>query len=250
MSLQLVIAQGSGPSGNVLSALLRERGVPLHSGSNWSQPPKARVSWGSHLELGGTTTLNARVRGDKLAELKAFAQCGVPCPVVKEELTEADFAERPLWLARKLAHKGGTDLRPVTQPDEAAWRKTAGWAYFTAREPIKREIRTWVFRGKHLATYEKKMLRPEEYTGLGRNHKYGFGFSRLLDDCETAVTSHAVCDQALTALGLDFGAVDVIQRPDNSLCVLEVNTAPGIENERRISGQRLADCIAQWYRSL
>jgi hypothetical protein len=249
VTLRLTIANGSAPSGAIMAKLLADRGVPAPA-SHRDEGVKAYVSWGAPVWRAPAPLLNARPERSKLEELKLLTAGGVAVPAMKEALEEADFTTSALWYARKLLHKGGTDLRAVTQPDEAEWRKAAGWAYFTARVPIKRELRCWVFRGKLLGCYEKAMRRPEEYTGLGRNHKYGFVFSRLQDGCETSEAATATTDQALTALGLDFGAADLIQKPDGSLVCLEVNTAPGIENERRLSANKLADCIAEWYRGL
>lgn len=250
MTLRLVIGAGCGPSGAILQGLLAARNVPTPS--RWGDVT-AMLSWGSPnitTQEASVPCLNQRPERTKLEELTLLASGGVPIPTMKVDLADADFEACPLWYARKLQHKGGTDLRAVTQADEAGWRKAAGWAYFTARVPIKRELRCWAFRGKLLGVYEKAMRRPEEYTGLGRNHKYGFVFSRLQDTCETAEAALDVTDNALTALGLDFGAADLIQKPDGSLVCLEVNTAPGIENERRLSAIKLADCIAEWYRAI
>jgi glutathione synthase/RimK-type ligase-like ATP-grasp enzyme len=48
---------------------------------------------------------------------------------------------------------------------------------------------------------------------------------------------------AVTALGLDFGAVDLAQRPDGTLFVLEVNRAPGVEAGTAVA---YAQAIQRW----
>ncbi len=104
-----------------------------------------------------------------------------------------------------------------------------------------------MFRGRQLGTYEKRMVHPEQFVRAGRNHDNGFSFDRVRGG---VVGATQVADAALTALGLDFGAADVLETPSGEFVVLEVNTAPGIEHERRQCAINLADSIARWYRSL
>lgn len=63
---------------------------------------------------------------------------------------------------------------------------------------------------------------------LIRNHANGFVFCR--DNIIEPSDLRDVAIQAVTALGLDFGAVDVIWNEHYNKCyALEVNTAPGLE---------------------
>lgn len=240
--LNIAAASGSGPSSAVLATLLRAKGIPLGS-----HDATATVSWGLP-GLTGANVLNARRPMDKLTELTTLKAGGVPCPEIRTaRLTNEDLTLAPVWYGRKPSHRGGTDIAVVTQADESEWRLRAGWTYFTSRIPIQRELRVWMFRGRQLGTYEKRMVRPEQFLRPGRNHDNGFSFDRVRGGVPGATE---VADAALTALGLDFGAADILETPDGRFVVLEVNTAPGIEHERRQCAINLADAIARWYNSL
>lgn len=245
MTLNLCIASGSRPSGTIMGQLLRDRGVLGLPG------PVALVSWGIPLVV-KDRNLNARQPTDKLAELAAFKTGGLP--TVEFTSDPAAVHGSGAWYARKCDHHGGSDIVPVWGPDEASWRAAAGWDYFTKRLDVEREYRVWVFRGRLLGIYEKEMKYPERFKSVGRNYKNGFAFNLARNlNAATAEHLHELCDWALTCLGLDFGAADIVKVRDefeDEYRVLEVNTAPGIESPQRRAPNLLADCIAQWYRGL
>jgi glutathione synthase/RimK-type ligase-like ATP-grasp enzyme len=94
------------------------------------------------------------------------------------------------------------------------------------------EYRIHMWRGRVIHQSEKRMMgrerRPESFEARIRNHDYGWVF------CHDDVNPHAqVIEQsrlACEALGLDFGAVDVVWNEHyQRATVLEVNTAPGLE---------------------
>lgn len=98
--------------------------------------------------------------------------------------------------------------------------------------PKRNEYRVHVAFGEVIAV-QRKALREgvEEPNWKVRNHANGFIFARN----EGTVPPDGVVEESLKAveaLGLDFGAVDVIynERQDKAF-VLEVNTAPGLEGE-------------------
>jgi hypothetical protein len=193
----------------------------------------------------------------KYQELEALQVDGVPVPDFKRELVEADFADGP-WLARRTDHKGGVDIRPVLQYEEAAWRRAAGWDFFTKYLNVKREFRAWVFRDKYLGTYEKVMVRPQDYQRYGRGNKQGFAFQLLPRD-QVPQAWRDTAKKAVAAVGLDFGAVDMVSYAPPSrggastqeqLAVLEVNSAPGAASGTRQCIRLLAGHIAEWYRGL
>ena len=60
-----------------------------------------------------------------------------------------------------------------------------------------------------------------------RNHGNGFVFARNEVEAPDEVTD--VATRAVGAMGLDFGAADVVYTRDRKAFVLEINTAPGLE---------------------
>lgn len=105
-----------------------------------------------------------------------------------------------------------------------------------------REFRVHVFDGSVIDTQQKiKDPTKEVVTWKVRSHSNGFIFAR------NSVQPNPVRDQlaldAVEALNLDFGAVDIIEDKKGNFYVLEVNTAPGL------TGQTLTNyvqAIKQW----
>ena len=95
----------------------------------------------------------------------------------------------------------------------------------------KREFRVHCFeRGGAISAHvhEKKGRRGVEKNYQIRNHDNGFVYIRDVEDAPEDVVRQAY--QAFVALGLDFGAVDVIYNEhEDKAYVLECNTAPGMD---------------------
>ena len=98
--------------------------------------------------------------------------------------------------------------------------------------PKKREFRVHTFNGNFYVTEKKRMAverRPENFNKYIRNHSNGWVFCREMEPVPEAVLLQA--EAAVNALNLVFGAVDVGWHPEHGVCVYEVNTAPGCDNE-------------------
>lgn len=101
---------------------------------------------------------------------------------------------------------------------------------YTKWARIDKEYRIHVFRGEVIDKQRKarkKEVPDEDVNWKIRNLAGGFIFAR--GDCnpENGVEQAAV--KAVKALGLDFGAVDVIYTKMGEVKVLEINTACGLE---------------------
>lgn len=116
---------------------------------------------------------------------------------------------------------------------------------YTIYVPKKEEYRVHVFDGEVIHSSRKarkKEIPDEEVNWKIRNHNNGFIFQHenfeLPADCAVQALN------AIEAIGLDFGAVDVIwnDRLGQSF-VLEVNTAPGIEG---ITLNKYVEAIEKW----
>lgn len=240
MSIHLVVADHSQKTGQILAGIIRDNGVSVvGTGGN------AVVSYGVKLGSLSVPTLNANAgMSSKYNQLLSISKSGVATPKIYSEGSNYKF---PL-LARKYSHRAGKDIMPVFQAEEIPWRKAAGADYFVEYIPRKEEYRVWVYRGSHLGTYRKVLVRPNEYKKIGWNYHNGFAFQLAKSDSipRGAVEIAAEC---LKVLGLDFAAVDILQGTDGRFYFLEANTAPGVEGPGRQVIQSLGAKIAKWAKS-
>ena len=246
MTVKLHIAQNCGPTGRILGKLLTEAGVQLTSGQ-----ADAHVCWGAGGAY-GEHTLNARCSSrNKLVELGTLMNADIETvpvyPMPPEGWTEAALRYLPYpVLARKLQHHGGFDIRYCKNDLRARRALRAGRQFFTRYIPSTTEFRVWVYRRRHLGTYEKVLAHPElKRRMIGRNYKNGYAF-QLVREENIPRTAVDLAVRAVDALGLDFGAVDVLLGRDGKFYVLECNSAPGIQSEARQVIQSLAAKIANW----
>ena len=120
----------------------------------------------------------------------------------------------------------------VVQPQPEPIMPTA--PLYTKRPKVRAEYRIHVVNNKVIDAVQKKKMTTEKMEAEGftydkyvKNHRNGWVFARDGIDIPQEVKDVAV--QALMALSLDFGAVDIIYTPTGEALVLEVNTAPGLE---------------------
>lgn len=128
-----------------------------------------------------------------------------------------------------LTGHGGSGIRVVHSVDNL----TAGTSVqlYTKGIPIRREYRVHVFDGKVIKHVQKRRrldADPNTISNFIRNHTQGWVFVKNGFDYLPEVEEQAI--KAVKALGLDFGAVDVItEKHTGNVYVLEVNTACGFD---------------------
>jgi hypothetical protein len=93
-----------------------------------------------------------------------------------------------------------------------------------------REYRVHVFHEQVIDT-QRKIRDPNREVSdwKVRSHQNGFIFAR--NGVEPSHAREIIAIDAINALDLDFGAVDIIEDKEGQLYVLEVNTAPGLEGQ-------------------
>lgn len=94
------------------------------------------------------------------------------------------------------------------------------------------EYRVHATRDKVFATHMK--IKDPKQPGQPKSWKvrsYSNGFIFQRNNVPASVIRDKLAVQAVSALGLDFGAVDIIEDKQGKFYVLEVNTAPGIEGQ-------------------
>lgn len=95
-----------------------------------------------------------------------------------------------------------------------------------------KEYRVHVFKNNIIDIAEKKRKkldnRPDNYNPYIRNYEYGWVYCR--DNVILTEDIKQLAKDAVSALKLDFGAVDIIYNSKkNKAYVLEINTAPGLQ---------------------
>lgn len=91
-----------------------------------------------------------------------------------------------------------------------------------------REYRVHATRDKAFATH-MKIRDPKQEPKSWKVRSYANGFIFQRNNVAPNAVRDALAVQAVSILGLDFGAVDIIEDKNGKFYVLEVNTAPGIE---------------------
>lgn len=92
------------------------------------------------------------------------------------------------------------------------------------------EYRVHATRTQAFATH-KKIRDPNRTPTTWKVRSYGNGFIFQRNNVPMSAVRDALAVQAVATLGLDFGAVDIVQDNKGNFYVLEVNTAPGIEGQ-------------------
>ena len=233
------------PSLSVLASHLSKAGHRVTYDANDPKGWDVTVRWGISFH-GNQPAINAAVnKFDKLGAMFQFVKAKVSTPFPHTDFEDAIQEDKgSILLARKIKHTKGKDIIVCKTLPEI--RKAASKRDFYVKWiPTQTEYRVWVFQKRILSVSEKIYKGEGEYTGYIRNRRFGFKFVKR-DDLRKADYLSKLCINAVKALGMDFGAVDVLAGKDGEHYVLEVNSMPAIDSVKRSSGIRLAAAISKW----
>lgn len=206
-----------------------------HKVLNWGN--SRTPDWDSRATQRGVTLLNkpsaVNVASNKLLAFQALQAAGIAIPKFTTDITTAQtwFRTGNTVVERhELRGNSGDGIRIVNLDDPEMPNDIQRAPLYTRFIPKTAEFRVHVFRGEVIDYIEKKKVLAEQ---RGENfNKYissincGWVFSRT--DVRDMPEVRNLAIRAVNALGLDFGAVDVVY--ENGLpYVLEVNTAPGLQ---------------------
>lgn len=182
-----------------------------------------------------------QIMDDAAVSVPAFS------PRYGPDVLEETNSTNSIWLARhSLTGSGGEGITVVRRGD--VWPVAPLYVKYI---PKLVEFRVHVFNdGESFRILNRQKLRESEVEQsrderLIRNRENGWVFG-LVRDMDGATKAQDEAIKAVAALGLDFGAVDVIVgRDDGKAYVLEVNTAPGLEADETLKFYR--DAIINRY---
>jgi glutathione synthase/RimK-type ligase-like ATP-grasp enzyme len=183
--------------------------------------------------LKGVKVLNSfeRVGHGKLANWKQLALAGVKCPTYTTSRAEAEEWKGRV-VARQLDHGMGGAGIDVYESGALLAASPKRYKFFVKYLKKEREFRFHIFLGKCIFVQEKlKKKGVENADKYIRSHGRGWCFAfKHFNDKPVPDEGVGVATKAVAALGLDFGAVDMAWSDQSGFTVLEVNSAPGIEN--------------------
>jgi hypothetical protein len=155
----------------------------------------------------------------------------------------------PGALGRTNYHSGGTDLlNPPKHPD-----------YWTFKEDFIREYRLHSFCGRSIRAGIKTVRAGYTLAETEEDYKKGLEEGKLMahpwvrsydagwyinyEGFVSTAKMKQIAHKSVECLGLAFGAVDIGERADGTLVVIEVNRAPGIEGNSVTAYQK---AITKW----
>jgi hypothetical protein len=124
--------------------------------------------------------------------------------------------------------------------------------FYTQLIDKQQEFRIWTFRKTVIGCYEKILSYPAKLGRRGRsrevwNYRNGYAYLFRRPDAVPENLRQLARD-AVDAVGLDFGAVDLVVDRRGVGWVLEINSAPGVE-DRRQGFTSLVNHIERWARN-
>ena len=207
----IVISETPSATGEALEAALRA------SGLNPEAPP-LHVNWtGGRVTSPERPVLNSESSTNKLQQLIRLELAGLPVPKFVITKPKDGLA----WFPRRAFHQQGRDFRfPPKKPD-----------FWTKYINIDEEWRIHVFRSAkgnlRVIRSARKVPKGPSSDPIIRSHRVGWKLSYTGGAPEGL---KEVAKQALAALRLDFGAVDIGLTFEAKPVLLEVNTCPGLES--------------------
>lgn len=238
-----------------LSKLLPAKRIKLQNSKFVATLGKTVINWGnSHCPIPWALNCAGAVQNatNKADAFRLLTDEHVPCPewTLSQRVAISMLAEGTKRLIARtvLRGHGGNGIKILTPESEMV--KAPLYTVYWKKE---REFRVIVVKNQVVDVLEKIKRNGAQKNGHDeyiRSHGGYWVFARgkLVDNPVPADVS-TIAIQAVAALGLDFGGVDMGYNtsPDlrgNTCCVFEVNTAPGMEGTTLV---KFADAIRSSY---
>lgn len=165
---------------------------------------------------------------NKLSSLRLMRRNNVNVPNHWNRNTNNHEIGTPV-VGRPNRHQGGNGFQMCLCNLDLDRARRKGADYFVSYVPVKDEYRYHYFCGDIIRVVKKVPDEGyEEPNSWIRSNTRGWVFKKVRDENVDQRTCRMV-KRAFDALGLDFGAADVVTSDGGITHVLEINSAPGLE---------------------
>lgn len=219
----------------------------LSNRNSFERTGRIILNWGEHQGSGVTYSVQnkwlnnfeavtiARNKLTTFERLRLAGDVNIPQFWTSREAAETDRSDAIILERHSLTGQSGSGI-VVKRAGEALGNAPLYVKYIRKEE----EYRVHVFNGQAIAVQQKRResnADQDQNQRLIRNRDNGWVFciQDIAADRRTAISEQAV--RACRALGLDFGAVDIIVgRRDGVPYVLEINSKPGLSSPTVLEG--------------
>lgn len=200
---------------------------------NWGSSTKPEW-WQRFVDRENTTIINhpdaVKRATNKITAFKVMSEAGVRVPEFTENMQEAfDWVngDGPICCRTVINGHGANGLKIITDIDNIDQLPVA--KLYTRYIKKRHEYRVHVFSGNIIDVTQKKLRHDMDEVPDYRIRNYSGGWVYARDGVEPPADVLSQAQQAVTSLGLDFGAVDIGWNEHYQQAVVyEVNSAPGL----------------------
>ena len=195
------------------------------------------INWGNGRVPEWVLTFNDRflntpeavgVASNKLNALTRLEERGVSVPNFTTNRTVADEEFDGIVVRNELRGHSGEGIELIIDDD----REVPEAPLYTELIDSKSEYRVHIFNGEVIDYIKKRRSNEDTPEGVEKyikSHSNGWIFTR--ENLRRLDRIEQLAIDAVEALGLDFGAVDIVRDQENECYVLEVNTAVSMQGQ-------------------
>lgn len=189
------------------------------------------INWGTRHDFSGYPNVWNRYLVNKYNAFRKFRENNVKCPKFWENYD--DIFKEGLFpvLGRKFCHKQGNDIIYIGGC-ESYEEDAKECDFFVELKDKKDEYRVHVVKGNVVTVCKKVPREGMEQDDMIRSFKRGWKHITYNPNGYMQRPLRELAVKAVEAIEYDFGAVDIIVDNDNVPWVLEVNSAPSLEEIR------------------
>lgn len=154
----------------------------------------------------------------------------------------ANTIKYPL-IGRRISHQGGRDAILCLNMRDVKHAFDEGTQYFSEYIPNEKEYRIHIFKNQIIRIQKKGENEGTENSWIKSSHN-GWVFCEINDFDTVNPELKTEAKKSLNIMGLDFGAVDVVWSDFKKPYVLEINTAPSLNEEGiEIYGEKIREFL-------